>query len=374
MKEEFCEACNTLNEDAFSFTQNGVTTSIANRLKDDKGFSSKASVDTDCEALNFANDCLIGGEIDELEKYDACDIKTWLKQSWTNLWRLLKAMIASICGLWTKIHCILSGLKKLLEQLTKEDSFSAETHYSSAGGAGSGLSFPMWWRQYIVPKISDTVSASNNYDSLSTRTPSPNSYPTSTNGDYSSGYIVGNVVGPDSYNEIVYPSDGVALVGCCAYCQNQRTNSHLGMHIVFYTDKDTQSISSMTDLRGLHWVNNRDDYSGAHFGGALGTYSNSFTTAIRVTAGSKLRIYIEPSEYILPVVYYDSNNNVTHDPSYAVRSERRYPNGNEEWDSAITYPTGDSARFFIHQIWSTFIPNFSSALNIDKTLFDSCGE
>ena len=28
----------------------------------------------------------------------------------------------------------------------------------------------------------------------------------------------------------------------------------------------------------------------------------------------------------------------------------------------------------IHQIWSVFIPNFTSALDIDPTLFDDCGE
>lgn len=374
MREEYCEACETLKDDAYTFATKGVTTGVANRLKQDNGFASPSSVDTDCEALNIGNDCLIGGQEDTLEDYDVCDIKVWLKESWANLHTILKAMIAAICGIWTKIHCILSGLNTLISQLTKEDSFAAETHYSSAGGAGSGLAMPAWWSQYIVPKISDTKAASVNYDSLSTLSPLPSSYPQSSDGNYSSGKIYGTITGPADYDEIVYPADGVALVGCCGYIGGQRENSHLGMHIVFYTDKDTQSISTMTDLRGLHFSSNRDSLVGERYGGSLGNFSNSFTTAIKVKAGSKLRIYVEPSAYNLPVVYYDGNGNVTHNPSEAVSSERRYPNGDPTHDADITYPSGSNASFYIHQIWSTFVPNFSSALNVDPTIFDSCGE
>ena len=113
MADKYCEACSTLQEDAPDFIQNGVTSSIDTRLRNDHGFSAKSSVDTDCEALNLANDCLIGFMADEAEAYDVCDWKTWAQRFATNVHNVIDASISSICGLWTKVHNLLSRVSAL---------------------------------------------------------------------------------------------------------------------------------------------------------------------------------------------------------------------------------------------------------------------
>lgn len=113
MADKFCEACITLQDDAPDFVQNGVTSGIATRLKNDQGFSSKSSVDTDCEALNLANDCLVGFMEDETESYDVCDWKTWSARFAGNVHKVFSASIAAICGLWSKVHNLLSRVAAL---------------------------------------------------------------------------------------------------------------------------------------------------------------------------------------------------------------------------------------------------------------------
>lgn len=113
MANEYCEACATLQEDAPDFIQNGVTNAIDTRLRNDHGFSTKSSVDTDCEALNLANDCLVGFMADEAEAYDVCDWKTWSSRFAGNVHKVIDATISAVCGLWTKVHNLLSRVSAL---------------------------------------------------------------------------------------------------------------------------------------------------------------------------------------------------------------------------------------------------------------------
>lgn len=320
MRDEYCEACDILQEDAYVFVTNGVTNAVANRLKNDNGFSSPFAVDTDCEALNLANDCLVGGMEDSLENYDVCEIKTWLGEAWANLHTVLKAIIMSICGIWTKIHCILSGLKKLLEQLTKEDSFGAETQYAwGSGGNDSDEDSESMFGEEI-----------NSVKDYTPTTEEPPQTPTKTV-DTSGSRPVYTIVGAG--DPITYPSDGVAIVGGCVYEKNFNGNNSLG--ILFHTDSEWQNLNSegrkkMFNQRALHYT----DYYNSSDTTMRAREARNVTTAIKVKAGDILQVRMAPIS------------------------------------SHIT-STGISG---IHQIWSVFIPNFSSALDVDKTLFDNCGE
>lgn len=113
MADTYCEACITLQEDASAFVQNGVTSAIDTRLRNDQGFSAKASVDTDCEALNLANDCLVGFMSDEVEAYDDCEWKTWSSRFANNAHKVIGAVVSAVCGLWTKVHNLLSRVSAL---------------------------------------------------------------------------------------------------------------------------------------------------------------------------------------------------------------------------------------------------------------------
>lgn len=111
-----CSACSSLNEHASEFVVNGVTDAVCTSLKNNTGFNASAGVD-DCEDLDLANDCLIGNMADEIEAYDVCDWKEYMKKFVPNVWNVLKAIICAICGLWTnitnlwtKVNCISQNL------------------------------------------------------------------------------------------------------------------------------------------------------------------------------------------------------------------------------------------------------------------------
>lgn len=351
MREEYCEACETLKDDAYTFATKGVTTAVANRLKNDNGFSSTSSVDTDCEALNIGNDCLIGGQEDVLENYDVCDIKVWLKESWANLHTMLKAIIAAICGLWTKVHCILSGLQTLLGQLTKEDNFAAETHYAIALGVSTGTSVRKYREQYIIPTITDTYAQGRHYDR--------DTIIVESNSTNAHGYYYTTLTGPG--DQIVFPSDGVAICGCCTYSSAAALDGsiRLSYQVVFYTDMD--DLDGAWEYNGSSWDNIYLDTRGIHIGlpqftsSALGTgaYATSASSTIKVKKGSALRIFLHPS----------SSAN-SYDPSWTPSQE------GEKRPSDTVQP----GTVTLHQVWCTFVPNFSSALNVDPTIFNSCGE
>ena len=353
MREEFCEACETLDDHAPTFVNDGVTTSISNRLKEDKGFGSNSSVNTDCEALNLANDCLVGGMEDELEKYDVCDIKTWLKEAWRNLYNVLAAMIASICGIWTKIHCILEKLKLLLQQLTdtsQTSSFAAETHYAIALGTGNGAHIPIYKQQVIIPKVTDTLEQATGY---AANTTTVDEVKTASGGF---PYIRTTVTGPSYLDEVTYPTDGVALVGCCLYTSYGEPGKHISVQVSFYTDKDTASLSFINTSRGMHYgFNPTSDMAAGR------AQSYTFSSAIKVKAGSHLRVFVHPDDDAYP---RNGNNEID------------VPTGDPAHDATLTYPYGENALTTVHQIYSTFIPDFASALsmNVDTHLFDDCGE
>ena len=100
-----CGACDELRQTSPDFAQNGVTKTICNSLKNDTGFNpGLTTLHTDCEDLDTANDCLIGRMGQEIEAYDVCDWKTYMRKFVGNLYELLKATYCAICGIWTTLH------------------------------------------------------------------------------------------------------------------------------------------------------------------------------------------------------------------------------------------------------------------------------
>lgn len=329
MAETPCEACEILEEQAPDIVAMGLLyPSTVNRLKNDKGFSSGADVNTDCEALNIANDCLVAGMVEDLENYDVCDIKEWLYNAFKNLYIVLKSIISAICGLWTKIHCILSGLNTLLTQLSKSDNFAGEVHYLNAVGAGvTGIKTAENLRQYIVPTITDTATQRSNFSITST--------PVYDSDDPS---ILLGYKHVGSGNQFKFPADGVAIVGCCAVLYSPYQNDPSN-RVVFYTsatsgstdpipDHTGSNMSALVASRGLHLGFDLDNCT-------VSTFSMPLCTAIPVTKDSYLRCYVT------------ANGGVS---------------------------DADAGDVMIHQIFCMFIPNFTSALDVDKDLFDGCGE
>lgn len=136
-----CSACTELNEYGGEFLTKGVTNTVATSLKNNTGLNPSLSVlHKNCEDLNDVNDCLIGRLQGEVKAYDVCDWKKFMAKSLPNFYEMLKAMIASQCGLWARVK----KLECMIDTLTRGFSFklgeSTQTGTSHIV-AGKGVSY-----------------------------------------------------------------------------------------------------------------------------------------------------------------------------------------------------------------------------------------
>lgn len=109
-----CNACEELRNTSANFVVNGITDTECNSLKNDTGLNPSSGHD-DCTDLNNINDCLVGNMAEEVEAYDVCDWKTFMKKFIPNVWTTFKAIICAICGLWTqfsRIDCIVNSINR----------------------------------------------------------------------------------------------------------------------------------------------------------------------------------------------------------------------------------------------------------------------
>lgn len=99
-----CEACEEIRQNDPSFVVNGLGDTECASLQNNTGLNPSSGND-DCEDLNNLNDCLVGNMAAEVDAYDVCDWKTFMKKFIPNVWTTLKAIICAICGLWKKVDC-----------------------------------------------------------------------------------------------------------------------------------------------------------------------------------------------------------------------------------------------------------------------------
>lgn len=225
MREEYCDACYELNDGAYEFVENGVTPKIDTRLRNDQGFSTDPDINTDCEALNLANDCLIGGMEDELENYDVCDIKTWLKKFAANLHSVGKAVISAICGLWTNVHNLwqqinninnrLDDLAEQIEELGKNTILSAKAFVNHIRDYGSGGSA-------YFQSFNDHDSHTQNYYMDATHT---------------------------SYGSKVADRDYIVMISHCFNVQRVRSFDAV---VTWFSSGDSRSMSAIRNEIGQH--------------------------------------------------------------------------------------------------------------------------
>lgn len=98
-----CSACEDIREVAPGLVVNGFDDTMCASLKNDTGLS-PSSGHNDCTDLNNMNDCLVGNMETEVDAYDVCDWKEFMKKFIGNVWTVLKGIICSICGIWTNVH------------------------------------------------------------------------------------------------------------------------------------------------------------------------------------------------------------------------------------------------------------------------------
>lgn len=109
MSDISCTACQELRESSPDFMANGVTTAVCSSLAKDTGLDS-TNGHNDSTDLHLANDCLIGRMQDEVNMYDVCDWKEFMKQYAINDYETNKAIICALSGLWNTLHTLIEAL------------------------------------------------------------------------------------------------------------------------------------------------------------------------------------------------------------------------------------------------------------------------
>ena len=146
MADMNCQACEELRQEVPQLLCNGFDESMCASLKNDTGLS-PTSGNNDCTDLDNLNDCLVGNMAKEVDTYEVCDWKSYMKKFIPNLWTTLKAMICAICGIWTNIHNIMRLLTKLqceVDYLFQGDDFKFSEYTQTSTSylvAGKGVSF-----------------------------------------------------------------------------------------------------------------------------------------------------------------------------------------------------------------------------------------
>lgn len=138
MAELNCNACEEIRQTSPEFVVNGLTDDMCTSLQNDTGLSTTDS-NTTCTDLHNLNDCLVGNMSNEIETYDVCDWKEFMRNFIPNVWTTLKASICSICGMWKAIHrleCLVDVLYNGVNFRIKEDPTA-----DSFVVAGQGVSF-----------------------------------------------------------------------------------------------------------------------------------------------------------------------------------------------------------------------------------------
>lgn len=100
-----CDACSDIREIDPNLIVNGWSNTECTSFKNDTGLS-PSSGHNDCTDLQLMNDCLIGNMEAEVDAYDVCDWKDFIKKVLKNLWTVLSAIRCAICGLWTNVHAL----------------------------------------------------------------------------------------------------------------------------------------------------------------------------------------------------------------------------------------------------------------------------
>ena len=141
MAELNCSACEDIRELDPNFVVNGFGDDECTSLKNDTGLAAASGHD-DFTDLNLMNDCLVGVPGAEIDKFDVCDWKAYMKKLVPNLWTMIKGIICAIGGIWTFIHkheCQLEAMMEGIEFDVGED--STDGSYVVAGKGVSFLKF-----------------------------------------------------------------------------------------------------------------------------------------------------------------------------------------------------------------------------------------
>lgn len=112
MATKNCAACDDLRTSASNLIVNGLGDTECVSLQNNTGLNPSSGHD-DCTDLHNLNDCLVGNMEQEVDAYDVCDWKPFMKAFIPNAWTTIKGVICAVCGIWRvlqKHSCMLDKL------------------------------------------------------------------------------------------------------------------------------------------------------------------------------------------------------------------------------------------------------------------------
>lgn len=124
-----CDSCEELRNKAPNFTINGIGDTEVQNLIDNKGLAGNSD---NCTDVNDMNDCLVGMMDREVDAYETCDWKVFMKRFIPNLWSVLKAIISWLCGINCRLDYLQNGATFSIGENTKGDAYAV---------AGKGVTF-----------------------------------------------------------------------------------------------------------------------------------------------------------------------------------------------------------------------------------------
>lgn len=113
-----CSACEDIRQTDPNLIVNGFSDTECASLGNDTGLV-PSSGNNDCTDLKNLNDCLIGNSATEIDAYDVCDWKAFMKKYIPNVWTVVEAIICAICGIWTNVHNLWDKITEILAAITK---------------------------------------------------------------------------------------------------------------------------------------------------------------------------------------------------------------------------------------------------------------
>ena len=189
MAKPNCNACDELRQDAPNLIVNGLGDTECASLKNNTGLNPSNGNDN-CTDLENLNDCLIGNMEAEIDAYDVCDWKEYMRKFVENTWTVLKGIICAVCGVWAQISSILSRLAKVecfVSTIGKVQNFKVdESNIKWFNGVTR--------RTDTDPDISDPQITGNAY----------------------CGYLTGSIVLPSNF-ETQFPSSSINTHGILLY-------------------------------------------------------------------------------------------------------------------------------------------------------------
>lgn len=241
-----CSACDNLRTEAPNLIVNGLGETECNYLQNNTGLSGRSD---DCTDLNLLNDCLIGNMEDEVDAYEVCDWKAFMKNFIPNVWTTLKGIICAICGIWTKLECVYNSLVNLVEILSQTTGGLAFVRYYRDDSGDSGGNY----------KWNGTDGASHTLDI----------------------YMDCDVDDPGSTEA---DRDYIVMISNCTAFSDFRD---LSIVLTFYASDDDTPIGTLRKRRGQH----PDIDGAAHFD--MHSWTTSGAVLVKKGAHVKVNAYVK---------------------------------------------------------------------------------